>query len=109
MATRISSVKIALPMMTNGLRARFDRRVGTWTCSGSNAARGERGVIRFCSASDAPMPSWGRAEIGGYGSPISSGVRPPPVGGDATDRDAEPTPLDIESDCTGGIKFDLDR
>ncbi len=47
MAARISSVKIAFPTITSGLRARFERRVGTLTCSGSSAARGERGARRF--------------------------------------------------------------
>ena len=42
MPSRISSVKIAFPTMTRGLRARLERRRGTVTCSGSSAARGDK-------------------------------------------------------------------
>jgi hypothetical protein len=38
-------VMMALPTMTNGLRARSDRFGGGGTCSGSSAARGLRGEI----------------------------------------------------------------
>src|ERR1700753_1043252 len=38
-------VMMALPTMTNGLRARSDRFGGGGTCSGSNAARGLRGEL----------------------------------------------------------------
>ena len=65
MTTKISSVKIALPTITRGLRVRLERRVGTVTCSGSSAARGDRGVRRFCSGNDVTTPSCGRPEMGG--------------------------------------------
>ncbi len=64
-AARIRSVKIALPAITSGLRARFERRVGTGTCSGSSAARGQRGVMRFCSISEVPIHRCGRPDMGG--------------------------------------------
>src|SRR5579871_3842052 len=38
-------VMMALPITTNGLRARSDRLGGGGTCSGSSAARGLRGEI----------------------------------------------------------------
>ena len=70
---------MALPTITRGLRARREgrreERVGSGTCSGSSAARGLRGVMRFCSISDAPSPSIGRPEIGGSGSPAPSTIR----------------------------------
>ena len=72
-------MKTALPTITRGLRARREgrreERVGSGTCSGSSAARGLRGVMRFCSISDAPSPSIGRPEIGGSGSPAPSTIR----------------------------------
>ncbi len=70
---------MALPTITRGLRARREgrreERVGSGTCSGSSAARGLRGVMRFCSISDAPSPSIGRPDIGGSGSPAPSTIR----------------------------------
>ena len=54
-------MKIALPTMTSGLRARLERRVGTVTCSGCRAARGLRGVMRWSIAA-AP---W-RARLAGW-------------------------------------------
>jgi hypothetical protein len=68
-----------LPTITRGLRARREgrreERVGSGTCSGSSAARGLRGVMRFCSISDGPSPSIGRPDIGGSGSPAPSTIR----------------------------------
>ena len=46
-ATRMSSVKIALPAITKGWRTRLERRVGSGTRSGSSAARGLRGAMRL--------------------------------------------------------------
>jgi hypothetical protein len=62
--SRISSVNIALPMITSGLRTRLERRVGTGTCSGSSAARGLRGVIRL-SIFGLPNPSADRPDMEG--------------------------------------------
>ena len=42
-------MKIALPAMTSGWRARREGRFGSGTYSGSNAARGLRGATRFGS------------------------------------------------------------
>ena len=58
--TRI--VKIALPIITSGWRARLERRLGPGTRSGSSAARAERGAL----------PAGGRAPGGG-----GTGGRPP--------------------------------
>ena len=44
---------MALPTMTNGLRARYDRFGGGGTCSGSSAARGLRGEMGGLSLIDA--------------------------------------------------------
>ncbi len=52
-ATRISTVKTALPAITRGCRALFDHLVGIGTRSGSSAARGLRGLIRRGSPSRA--------------------------------------------------------
>ena len=48
-ATSRMIVKIALPAMTSGWRARRDGRFGSGTYSGSSAARGLRGATRFGS------------------------------------------------------------
>jgi hypothetical protein len=56
---------MALPTMTSGLRAFFERRLGAGTFSGWSAARGLRGVMRFCSINGAPSGSMGRFEMGG--------------------------------------------
>ena len=45
----------ALPILTNGLRARIGFRIGIITCSGSSAARGLRGAIRLGSVIGAPF------------------------------------------------------
>ena len=49
-------MKIALPAITIGWRARLERRVGTGTRSGSSAARGLRGVILRLLHRRAPDP-----------------------------------------------------
>jgi hypothetical protein len=46
-------VMMALPITTNGLRARSDRFGGGGTCSGSSAARGLRGEMGGLSLIDA--------------------------------------------------------
>jgi hypothetical protein len=46
-------VMMALPITTNGLRARSDRFGGGGTCSGSSAARGLRGEMGGRSLIDA--------------------------------------------------------
>src|SRR5436190_3412418 len=51
---------MALPMITIGCLARFDRRVGMATRSGSSAARGLFGVMRCGSRSGTLDPSSGR-------------------------------------------------
>ena len=48
-----TSVMMALPTMTNGLRARSDRFGGGGTCSGSSAARGLLGEMGGLSLIDA--------------------------------------------------------
>src|SRR3954466_4014337 len=57
-------VMMALPTITNGLRARSDRLGGGGTCSGSSAARGLRGEMGGLSLIDAtwilPVQSYAR-------------------------------------------------
>ncbi len=57
MASTIRIVKMALPTMTSGWRALAERRGGWGMRSGSSAARGLRGEIRFCSITSAVGPA----------------------------------------------------
>src|SRR4030081_4005245 len=79
MASTIRIVKMALPTMTSGWRALAERRGGWGTRSGSSAAGGLRGEIRFCSL----PPAVGPATDPPFGIPLptsrSLGLSPLPT------------------------------
>ena len=105
MANSTKRLRIALPMMTSGCRAVFERRGGMSIVSGSSADRGLRGARRLLSlgvaSTDAPpAPFAGCAERGGFdplapepavsreydtGGGIGEGLAPAARGGFARD------------------------
>jgi len=93
---------IALPMMTSGCLALFDRRCGGASIlSGSSAVRGLRGVMRwalsgrFGSTGAALIPLTSRSDSGGYGSPATGTAFPDSREYD-TDRGGEDSFVAVE-------------